>query len=170
MDYLEIIPENAYELMNTGGIIWVCTKGPDGRYNITPIAWSCPLEFEPVSQVLFVCSRTHTCFINLSKKKEYVIALPSFTQKDLVEKTGSISGANTEKYLKFSIDSFPARKVDALIPTGVAGWLECRLIQTIAEGAVSIVLGEVITAFAKPDGWKERLHHASGGYYRPAPL
>jgi flavin reductase (DIM6/NTAB) family NADH-FMN oxidoreductase RutF len=168
MEYLEIDPKNAYEMMNTGGIIWVCTKGNDERYNLTPISWSCPLDFEPTSRILFICNPSNTCFTNLSHMNAYTIALPSFTQLELVKETGMVSGADTDKYLKFGIEAFPSHNIDTRIPTGVSGWLECRLIRTIAEGSVSIVIGEVITAFAKPDAWKERLHYVTAGtHYRP---
>jgi flavin reductase (DIM6/NTAB) family NADH-FMN oxidoreductase RutF len=53
--------------------------------------------------------------------------------------------------------------VDALVPAGVAAWLECRLLRTVAEGSSSIVLGEVIRARAVPEAWKLRLHYASEG-------
>jgi flavin reductase (DIM6/NTAB) family NADH-FMN oxidoreductase RutF len=168
MDYTEIAIERAYGLMNTGGMIWVCTKGNDGRYDVTPIAWSCPLDYEPVSRVLFVSDPAHACFANLTNRKEYAIALPTFTQRELVEKTGSVSGADTDKFDTFDIASFPARKIDVRIPDGSAAWLECRLIRTIPEGSVSIVLGEVIAASSLNNAWKERLHYVGEGvYYRP---
>jgi flavin reductase (DIM6/NTAB) family NADH-FMN oxidoreductase RutF len=49
------------------------------------------------------------------------------------------------------------------VPEGVAGWLECALIRTVAEGSASIVMGEVKRARAVPDAWKLRLHYASEG-------
>lgn len=170
MDYRNVPAGEAYSLLNCGGIVLVCTKSEAGRYDLAPVAWACPLDYEPSSRVLFVCDPAHATHENLLARREFALALPAFGQKGLVDATGSSSGRDRDKYAQLGIAAFAASKVDARIPEGVAGWLECRLLRTLAEGTSSIVMGEVIAASAVDEAWKLRLHYVSEStYYAPGP-
>jgi flavin reductase (DIM6/NTAB) family NADH-FMN oxidoreductase RutF len=170
MDYRIVPQKEAFSLLNCGGVVLVCTKSTTGLYDLAPIAWASPLDYEPTSRVLFVCDPAHATHENIIARREFALALPSFEQRGLVDKAGSSSGRDGDKYGSLAISSFPASKVDALIPEGVAGWLECRLIGTLAEGSVSIVMGEVLAASAVDEAWKLRLHHVSESVrYAPGP-
>jgi flavin reductase (DIM6/NTAB) family NADH-FMN oxidoreductase RutF len=161
MEYRDLPAAKAYSLLSPGGLIWVCTRSADGRYDLAPIAWNCPLDYEPTSRILFVCDPKHQTFANLIEKKEFAVALPASSQLALAEKTGSVSGRDRDKYEEFGIESAAAVAVDARIPAGVAAWLECSLIRTVSEGSVAIVLGEVLRASSVADAWKLRLHYVS---------
>ncbi|HUW41451.1 MAG TPA: flavin reductase family protein [Rectinemataceae bacterium] len=168
MDYDDVPLSRAYELLAGGCLIWVCTKSAAGRYDLAPIAWNCPLDYEPSSRVLFVCDKKHATLENLRAGGSFAIALPTPEQMDLVEKTGSVSGRERDKYRDFGIAARPAAAVDALVPEGVAGWLECRLLRAVEEGSVAVVMGEVLAARARSEAWKERLHYVSESLrYRP---
>ncbi len=174
MEYRERGLDKAYELLNCGGLVWVCTKAPapqgSGRYNLSPVAWSCPLDYEPQTKVLFVCDPRHACHGNILAQGSFALALPTPEQAELVYKTGAVSGKDVDKYESLGIEAFKAELLDLRIPQGVAGWLECRLIRTISEGSVSLVFGEVIRAKAVEDAWKKRLHYVSEGLsYAPGP-
>ena len=165
--HTRIPDDQAYELMNTGGIVLLCTKGQD-RYDLAPIAWTCPLDYTPVSKILLVCDVAHRTLEDLRASGEFAVALPAASQRDLVERTGSVSGREADKYASLGLAANRAVSVDVLIPDGVAAWLECRLIHVYMEGTSAIVTGEVIAAFAIPEAWKERLHYVSEGiWYAP---
>jgi flavin reductase (DIM6/NTAB) family NADH-FMN oxidoreductase RutF len=180
--YEEVSLEKAYALQNAGGLVLVCTAGRGGvahavasaaatvpasaadqagaiRYDLAPVAWCCPLDNDPVSKILLVCDTAHRTYADLRASGEFALALPSFRQKGLVLGTGSVSGNEVDKYASLGIAGFRARMVDALIPEGVAGWLECRLGSVFVEGTSAIVTGEVLFASAHPDCWRERLHY-----------
>jgi len=161
MEYRDVPAEDAYSLLNCGGVVLVCTKSPAGTYDLAPIAWVSPLDYEPTSRVLFVCDPAHATHGNLLARGEFALALPTFDQMPLVGAAGSSSGRGRDKYAELGISAFSAEAVDAKIPEGVAGWLECRLLRTVAEGSSSIVMGEVLAARAVSDAWKLRLHYVS---------
>jgi flavin reductase (DIM6/NTAB) family NADH-FMN oxidoreductase RutF len=170
MDYRSVPPKEAFALLDCGGIILVCTRSEAGPYDLAPIAWNCPLDYEPSSRLLFVCDPAHATHENLLARREFAVALPTFEQRGLVDAAGSSSGRADDKYASLRIATFAAAKVDARIPEGVAGWLECRLIGTISEGSVSIVMGEVLAASAIDEAWKQRLHYVSESVsYAPGP-
>lgn len=171
MEYLEMPAKEAHSLLNCGGLILVCTKSVSGRYDLAPIAWSCPLDYEPTSRLLFVCDPAHATYENVLARKEFAVALPSFAQRAMAIETGSSSGRDGDKYERLGLEYFPAAKVDARIPQGVAAWLECKLLNTVSEGSVSIVMGEVLAARSVRDAWKERLHYVSDSVaYKPGEL
>ncbi len=160
--------EKAYSLLNGGGLLWICTKSKHGRYDLAPIAWTCPLDYEPVTRLLFVCDPGHATFENIVQQKEFIAALPTYKQKSLVLQTGSVSGRSLDKFAQWDILYSKGTVVDALVPKGVAGWLECKLLEIYRPGSVAIVCGESIAAFALPDAWKQVLHHVEGEhFYRP---
>lgn len=166
--YNPVALEKAYYLLNGGGLLWICTKSREGRYDLAPIAWTCPLDYEPVTRLLFVCDPGHATFENLEQQKEFIAALPTYLQKDLVLKTGNVSGRSVDKFERWNIPYSKGTVVDARVPTGVAGWLECKVIEIYRPGSAAIVCGEALAAFAVPDAWKQVLHHVEGKqFYRP---
>ncbi|MFA6504898.1 MAG: flavin reductase [Treponemataceae bacterium] len=167
-DYHEVPAAESYALLNTGGLVLVCTKGTDGRYDLAPIAWSCPLDYEPSSRVMIVLDPGHRTSENIEASLSFVLALPTFAQRKLVELTGSISGRDTDKYEKFAIASSPTVFADARVPEGVAGYLECKLIESRRIGSVAVIAAEVVRAVAVSDAWRYRLHYAGEkAFYRP---
>jgi flavin reductase (DIM6/NTAB) family NADH-FMN oxidoreductase RutF len=168
MEYKSVPDGSAYALLNCGGIVLVCTRSEAGPYDLAPIAWACPLDYEPTSRVLFVCDPAHATHDNLMARREFALALPTPGQRALVLAAGSSSGCGRDKFADLGLSSFLADKVDARIPEGVAGWIECRLIKAQVEGSVSIVMGEVVSARAVDEAWKLRLHYVSESlFYAP---
>ena len=163
MDYKNIAPKEAYALQNAGGLVLICTKGAEGRYDLAPVAWCCPLDYEPVSKLLCVLDTSHKTCLDIQAFKEFVIALPSVAQEGLVMETGSISGNDVDKYKELGIESFAAERVDVRIPAEVLGWIECRLTNLLLEGTSAIVMGEVLNAKSVENAWKERIHFVSDG-------
>ena len=170
MEYREVPVASAYSLLTPGGMVLLCTASADGRYDVAPVAWNCPLDLEPVSKVLLVCDTGHRSYEDAADSGEFAVALPTPGQRAMMEKAGSVSGRDVDKYAEFGIASFPARLIDARIPEGVAGWIECRLIRIVIEGTSAILMGEVLEARAVADAWKRRVHYASDGlWYAPGP-
>jgi flavin reductase (DIM6/NTAB) family NADH-FMN oxidoreductase RutF len=170
MDYRNVPAKEAFSLLTCGGVVIVCTRSEAGPYDLAPVAWASPLDYEPTSRVLFVCDPAHATHDNLLAQGEFALALPTFEQRGLVNAAGSSSGRGRDKYAELGLASFPAAQVDALIPEGVAGWLECRLLRTVSEGSASIVMGEVLAARAVDEAWKLRLHYVSESLsYAPGP-
>jgi len=161
MKYSEIGLTSAYQLQNAGGLVLICTKGREGRYDCAPVAWCCPLDYEPVSRFLCVLDIGHKTFKDLEASREFAIALPSADQKELVSQCGSVSGFDTDKYEKFGIASFAGKHADLRIPKGVAGWIECRVSSIIVQGTSGIVMGDALHAEAIEDAWRQRLHYVS---------
>ena len=171
MEYKVVAPKEAYTLQNAGGLVFICTKGRDGRYDLAPVAWCCPLDYDPVSRFICVLDISHRTFKDLEVSKEFAIALPAADQKDLVNRCGSISGNDVDKYEALYIEAFRGKCVDVKIPAGVVGWMECSLSGLVLEGTSAIVMGDTLHAEAVEGAWKERIHLVSDGlFFRPGAL
>lgn len=171
MEYKVVAPKEAYTLQNAGGLVLICTKGLDGRYDLAPVAWCCPLDYDPVSRFICVLDISHRTFKDLEVSKEFAIALPGADQKDLVNRCGSISGNDVDKYDELGIEAFRGKSVDVKIPAGVVGWMECSLSGLVLEGTSAIVMGDTLRAEAVEGVWKERIHFVSDGlFFRPGAL
>jgi flavin reductase (DIM6/NTAB) family NADH-FMN oxidoreductase RutF len=139
--------EKAYSLVVPGRPILVASKGL--HYNLTPIAWNSPLDFEPVTKLLFVCDPAHRAAHNIKATKEFAVAIPARADDPIIEQCGSVSDAAVDKFARFGIASHKATRIDVRLPDSAAAWIECRLIRVIPEGSVEIFLGEAVAAFTR---------------------
>lgn len=171
--YREIPVDKAYNLQNPGGLILLCTRGTAPqkaalRYDFAPLAWCTPYEYAPVSKLLFVCDTSHKTFRDIQENGQFVIALPTCEMRDLIERVGSVSGFDVDKFEHLKVPYFAAQSVDIRVPEGVAAWMECSLERIVVEGTSGIVLGAVNKAFGVPESWKLRLHYLDDAtWYKP---
>ena len=141
---MEIELSKAYEYIKPPVII--ATKGKN--YDLTPIGWITPYDYEPVTKALFSCAPEHQADANIRRSGEFAILIPSDSQGELVKKTGSVSGAALDKFEIFEIKAKKARHIDVMIPEmGVSAVIECRLAKMQAEGSVDLFFGEAIDAY-----------------------
>ncbi|MEN6492048.1 MAG: flavin reductase [Rectinema sp.] len=162
--YKEIPAGKAYSLQNPGGLILLCTRGSTPkssalRYDFAPLAWCTPYEYDPVSKLLLVCDTSHKTFRDIQENGQFVVALPSFEMRALIERAGAVSGFDVDKFELLEVPYFTAQSIDIRIPEGVAAWMECSLERIIVEGTSGIVLGAIHKAFGVPESWKLRLHY-----------
>jgi flavin reductase (DIM6/NTAB) family NADH-FMN oxidoreductase RutF len=155
--YKKIGNDKAYKLLNSGTIIIVCTKDKNGVPDIAPIAWQCPLDYDPVTKVLFICDVNHKTFDNFQKTKHFVICIPHVSQKKLVLDTGSVSGKEVDKIKKFKIKTIVSSTLEIAVPDDCIGFMECKLIDVIKHEGVGIVMGEVVNAMVDEKAFKDRL-------------
>ena len=168
MKYQAVVPAEAYKLLNSGGVVLVCTRSSEGQYDLAPVAWTCPLDYDPVSRVVIVLDPGHATCVNIMRSGLFALALPTYGQKAMVLKAGALHGHGIDKYAVLGIPSRSAADMDVLIPEGAAGWVECRTLEVRPIGSVVLIAGEITHAEAVEDAWKLRLHHGGGElFYRP---
>lgn len=134
----------AYTLITPGLPALIASKG--AHYNLAPIAWNCPLDYEPVTKLLFVCDPAHQTARNIKESGEFAVCVPQGAADPLIERCGSVSDPDADKFERFGIASFPADRTNLRIPATAEAWVECRLLRVIPEGSVEIFLGEAIAA------------------------
>ena len=141
----------AYKMITPGLPVLIATKGNKEKlYDITPIAWCMPMDYDPVTKVIFSCDPAHQCDANIQRSKEFAVCVPVSADDPAVEKCGSVSSADIDKFARFGITGKKADKTDLLIPCELcSGWIECRLVKVMREGSVDLFIGEAVAAFSK---------------------
>lgn len=155
--YKKLTNDKGYKLLNTGSVILVCTKDSKGVHNITTIAWQCPLDYDPVTKVLFISDVNHKGFDNLSKSKKFVVCIPHASQRKLVLDMGSVSGKKVDKLKKFKVPHFISETNKIAVPEDCIGYIECSLIQVIKHEGVGIVMGKAVNVRVDEKAFKDRL-------------
>jgi flavin reductase (DIM6/NTAB) family NADH-FMN oxidoreductase RutF len=137
----------AYKLVMPGMPVLIASKGR--HYNLAPIAWNTPLDYEPVTKLLFVCDPAHQTAANVKREKAFAVCVPASADDPIIERCGSVSDPEADKFAAFAIPHIDAKAIDARVPANCASWIECRLIRVIPEGSVEIFLGEAVAAFTR---------------------
>ncbi len=141
--------DEAYRLINTGPVVMVATVSADGAYDVAPIAWSCPARKSPM-RVLLGVGKSHKTFTNIEETGVFVAGVPNISQTELVKATGSVSGHDLDKFATYNIESIPARKINCQIPTGMIGYIECKLAQIYDTGKLALIMGDALYAAVDP--------------------
>ncbi len=155
--YTDIPLDKAYKLINTGMLVVISSKTNDSTYNVAPIAWNCPVEYDPVTRIMFVCDKEHQTYVNCLKYNEFGVMIPHISQVNLVKKIGSCSGKEFDKFEKYHIQSFKAKNIDVIFPTDAIGYLECKIYKIIDDESVAIIMGKVLHAVVHEAAFEKRL-------------
>lgn len=155
-NYTDIPVESAHRLINHGPVVLVSTRDENGKYDIAPIAWTSPVHKTP-PRLLVVIGKRHKTYENIKATGEFIVCVPHKSQVDMVKKTGSVSGKESDKFEDMNIEAFSGKKVDAKVPVDSVGYIECKVVNGLEIGLVEIVVGEPVTAAADKEAYNERL-------------
>jgi len=144
--FKEVDLKDAYKMIS--GTAVVASKGKIS-YDITPYGWIMPMDYEPVTKVIFSSDPAHQCAHNVKETKEFAVCIPKSQDAHWIEKAGSVSDEHADKFKMFGIEGTKAKKTDLMIPENeIQGWIECRLIRVIKEGSVELFMGEAVAAYS----------------------
>ena len=145
-DFKEIDIKEAWQMIKAPAV--VATKGKNS-YDLTPYGWIMPLDYDPVTKVIFSSDPGHQAVFNIKDTKEFAVCIPKDSKDKWIEQTGSVSDAKADKFALFNIKAQKASSVDVMIPKeNITGWIEFTLIRTITEGSVELVLGQAVKAYS----------------------
>jgi flavin reductase (DIM6/NTAB) family NADH-FMN oxidoreductase RutF len=156
-NYMKISNDKAYKLLNTGAMLLISTVSIEGRFDIAPIAWQCPVDYDRVTKLLFVCDKNHKTFKNISETGQFAISMPHMDQLKLLKDLGSCSGHETDKIQQFNIQVIDTEKINCCVPVNCIAYLECKTSKIIDDGGVAIIFGNVIHAKVDKEAFNKRL-------------
>lgn len=178
----DIVPlSKALRLINHGPTVLV-TAAHAGRSNVMAAAWTLPLDFDPPKILAVIASDTFTREL-IDASGEFALNVPPRALADATVAVGSVSGRDMpDKFARFGLGTFAARKIAAPLVDGCVAWLECRVIRNTHtarnEKEHDLFIAEVVGAqadtrvFSKgrwhfetaPDDLRT-LHHVAGGRF-----
>ncbi len=80
----------------------------------------------------------------ISASREYVVNLPTSAMVEIVDRCGSVSGRDVDKFARFSLTAVPAEKVRPPLIAECPVNIECRVIGIQEIGDHDLFLGEVL--------------------------
>lgn len=158
---------NVYGLLEPGPVVMI-TTAHDGRANIMTQSWHTMIEFEPPLVACVISNRNHS-FGLLQASRECVINIPTVELAEKVVGCGNTSGANMNKFEKFSLTPRPAALVGAPLIAECHANLECRVADTSMVDKYGLFVLEVIQAWIDPAVKDPRtIHHLGSGNFMVA--
>jgi flavin reductase (DIM6/NTAB) family NADH-FMN oxidoreductase RutF len=156
-----------YGLLESGPVVLVTTA--HGKHpNIMAMSWHTMLEFEPPRVGCVISDRDYS-FGLLQSSRECVLNLPTVELAAQVVGCGNTSGADTDKFEKFSLTPVPASKVGAPLIQECFANLECRVTDTRMVERYNLFVVEVVKAWIDPAVKNPKtIHHLGHGNFMVA--
>jgi flavin reductase (DIM6/NTAB) family NADH-FMN oxidoreductase RutF len=144
----------ATRLINHGPVVMVSSRC-DGNADITPVAWTMPVQKNPPLIVLEI-SEKHFIFECIMKTGDFAVNIPSKSLVGEIVKCGSVSGRDTDKFGLCGFSAEPSKKIKSPSLKEAMAVIECELIRDehlLKE--YNMVLGEVKYAEADEKAFDE---------------
>lgn len=168
MSFKQLPLERANRLINHGPTILV-SSGSKDEANIMTAAWCMPVSLKPPMIAVAIGPTRHTHEL-IIKSGEFAVNIPG---KNLLKELwccGTNSGKNEDKFALCGLTPVEGSHIKIPLIKECLGAIECRLDSHPTAGDHSIIVGEVLAVWAKPDVFKDRfkvedfktLHHLGG--------
>ncbi len=128
------------------GVALVVCKNENGVVDITPIAWFMIANTSPRCWAISLQHKHYSRKV-ISKTNEFVLCLPSYSQKEDILYCGSVSGRNEDKLKKTKFKTIPSKKVKPPILKDCIACFECRVIEKAKVPDHTIFIGELLSAY-----------------------
>lgn len=126
------------------------TSHYDGKSNVNAVDWAMPVSIKPPMVAISINKRGLTADL-ISASKEFVVAIPPESMKDIVANCAKTSGKLIDKLQEFNIPVSKAKQTDAPLIAGAVSQMECKLVQMFDAGEHEIVVGEVVETYFHDD-------------------
>lgn len=147
----------AFTLIEPGPVVLVTTN--DGKQdNVMTISWTMVLDFTATFAI--TTGPWNYSYTALQESKECVIAIPTVDLIDTVVGVGTCSGAETDKFARFTLTRLPARHVRAPIIKECLANIECKVVDIVTPYNIVVLQG--IAAYIDSARKEKRTLHAVG--------
>jgi flavin reductase (DIM6/NTAB) family NADH-FMN oxidoreductase RutF len=136
--------------------VLVTCNDDKGKTNIITLAWHTPISRKPPLYGISISPKRYS-YALIKKSKEFIINFIPYSLVNAAQFCGTHSGRSTDKLCKTKLTLASSKKLSTpLIKEGYAH-LECKLVRSVYLGDHTLFVGEVITASADEDAFKNEL-------------
>ncbi len=132
----------------------IITAGDSNRATAMAASWHTYLSFDPPLYGVSIASKRFTHKL-IMKHKEFGVNFLPFEMSKLIWDTGSISGAEVDKFERFKIRKFAGKKIKAPLIADSISILECKVVDVVGTGDHDLFVGEIIHAWYREDLFDE---------------
>ncbi len=141
-----ISTDDAIKKRHPEGVALIVCKSLDGKVDATPIGWFTLCNSNPRSWAICLYNKHYSHKVIL-ETKEYVLCLPSFSQKDDVLYCGTVHGWDTDKLSKCKLKTVPSKKINPPLVEDSIACFECKVTKTCDAGDHTIFIGEIVESY-----------------------
>lgn len=138
--------EEAIKKRRPEGVALIVCKDKDGKVDVTPIGWFTLCNSNPRCFAICLYNKHYSHKI-ISETKEYVLCLPSFSQKEDILFCGSVHGLDINKLKNCKLKIFPSKNVRPPIIEDSIACFECKVVNTANAGDHTIFIGEIVASY-----------------------
>lgn len=175
MDLQQLPITSANRLINHGPVILV-SAAHHGRNNLMTAAWAMPASHTPPMVAVAIGPSRYTHEL-IMESRELVVNIPNTALLDAVWCCGTNKGRGMDKFAHCGLTPVAGKRVGAPLVKECIGAIECRLAAHHTAGDHTILIGEVLAVWARPDLFDQRLliekeeartlHHLGGRDFFP---
>ena len=122
-------------------VVFVSTAH-EGKRDIMTATAMFVSEKQPL--VAISIAKNHLTDQLIEKSGQFILAIASGAQKELVWQLGSMRGEAGDKFTRFSISALEYQPGKALIPEGSAAWLACQVVSKQDVDDYRLVIARVV--------------------------
>lgn len=126
------------------------TSSYEGKENVNAVDWAMPASAKPPAVAIAVNKRGLTSDL-ISASKEFVLAIPPESMKDIVANCAKTSGRFIDKIPEFGIRTEKAEIVKSPLIANAIAQMECQVLQIIDAGDHEVIIGEVVSVHLGAD-------------------
>lgn len=138
--------EEAIKKRHPESVALIICQDKDGKINVTPIGWFTLCNSNPRCWAICLFNKHYSNKVIL-ETGEYVLCLPSYSQKKDILYCGSVHGWDTDKLTNCKLKTAPSLKVRPPIIQDSIACFECKVIKTCDAGDHTIFIGEILNSY-----------------------
>ena len=155
MSYIDVPPDKAHRLINTGPTVFV-TSCSGEKINIMTAAWHMPVSFSPPLLAVGIGNTRYTHEL-ITESGEFTVVIPPLSMVNALWYCGIHSGKDLDKFSVCGLTVHETKKIKAPAVEGCIGFIECRLHANHRAGDHTIFVGRIVCASAKEGLFYEML-------------
>ncbi len=168
MSFIQLPLECANRLINHGPTILVTSRFKD-EANIMTAAWCMPVSHKPPMLAVAIGSKRHTHDL-IVQSREFAVNIPHQHLLKELWCCGTCSGEKQDKFALCGLTPIAGSHIKVPLVKECLGAIECRLDSHPTAGDHSIMVGQALAVWAKPNVFTQRLkveecqtlHHLGG--------
>lgn len=143
-------------------IVMIVSRDCEDVPNVMPAGWAMICSGSPPYVAVAIAYERYT-YKCIHETGEFVFAWAGEGQEQLVNQTGTTSGADIHKFDEYNIACSEPSETSVPLLDGAAANLECRLVHEYEAGDHAIFVGEIVAAHL-PDEPIHKIDNFSGRY------
>jgi len=148
------VEDDFYKLLHPKLSLLIVSTDENGKPNVMTCSWSMPVSEVPPLIALAISRKAYTNEL-IRKTKEFTVNVPDMSMIKEIWTAGTRSGKRVNKIELLKLKLAKARRVKAPIIENCIAHLECKLVNAVEAGEITIFLGQVVAAYADKDSFKK---------------